>query len=347
MEFNEGFSISKNYCSSDWINLKFEDEKDWKKGVRIFMDRIESRYFKHMDCMACNEYSGFAIMSLSSLLIETLMQFREGKEDTIGNTGKVFEKFITTNFKDCCEPKNSDMNKIAKIFFDKIRCGLLHQAETKGGTKINIRDDENTEIIFEFIDDFEEDIRIYRDNFYKRLKKIVNNYAEDICTAKNDTEIRKNFRKKMDYICRNIKIEYYFAYGSNLLKEQMIERTGNALKKSNFTLKRYKIFFNKKSYDGTGKANIVYTGNKEDEVEGVLYKVTQDEINKLDHTEGGYERRIIDTGKDYTKAYAYMSINTCKSLKPSDEYLKKILKGAAQNRLSNDYINKLKSLGRN
>lgn len=50
---------------------------------------------------------------------------------------------------------------------------------------------------------------------------------------------------------------WYFAYGSNLSTAQMEERTGPITRVKRDRLRGYRIAFNKRSGDGTGKANIV------------------------------------------------------------------------------------------
>lgn len=70
---------------------------------------------------------GFSIMANMCLLIETLQCFKEGIEDSKGRSKEMFIKFFTGN-----EIFNID----GENFFYHVRCGILHQGETKGGWKI-------------------------------------------------------------------------------------------------------------------------------------------------------------------------------------------------------------------
>ena len=74
------FRISPNFKSSKWneLDLRAKDSLDWKVAVDIFEDRIEGRFLKQIEILAnksdrkIREFSGFAIMALDCLLIETL-----------------------------------------------------------------------------------------------------------------------------------------------------------------------------------------------------------------------------------------------------------------------------------
>jgi cation transport regulator ChaC len=65
--------------------------------------------------------------------------------------------------------------------------------------------------------------------------------------------------------------QWYFAYGSNLSKEQMEERIGSSREARVAWLTGYRLVFNKRSKkDGTGKANIVPAAGAT--VWGVVYR---------------------------------------------------------------------------
>lgn len=202
MKCKEGFRISKNYCNTSWLELGLTEQnvrgnnEKWREACNIFKDRIHARYLKHMDCIESDEFSGFAIMSLSCLLIETLEQFMRGTQDSKNEGLNYFSKFLRDNF------DGAFNEKTAKIFYRKIRNGLLHNAETKDKCLINIIDENETidkVIIIEEIDD--DNIRVYRDNFYLKLKKVIDNYIEDIIKGEK-LELRRNLIKKMDFICK-------------------------------------------------------------------------------------------------------------------------------------------------
>ena len=66
--------------------------------------------------------------------------------------------------------------------------------------------------------------------------------------------------------------ELYFAYGSNMLGQRLTERVGSALPFSNAWIRGYEVRFRKISFDDSGKADLVETGDLEDIVHGVVYQ---------------------------------------------------------------------------
>lgn len=188
--------ISPNYWTENWeqLNLSLDSpEETWKKAIIIFQDRIEGRYFNYIDQLDRETFSGFAVMALSCLLIETLQQFIEGVDSTpSGKSGEYFIQFLTkTSFNEFF-----DIDK-ARIFYKQIRCGILHQAEVEGSSLI--RTDSSLSLA-----QFTEDRRgliINRRSFYHKLKEVFNDYVGLLSDGSN-AEIRRNFIYKMNYICR-------------------------------------------------------------------------------------------------------------------------------------------------
>ena len=90
--------------------------------------------------------------------------------------------------------------------------------------------------------------------------------------------------------------ELYFAYGSNMLGQRLKDRVKSAEFFSNAWIRSYEVRFRKKSDDGSGKADLVQTGDLEDIVHGVVYQFDPDHWPALDKHEGatgnnpGYDR---------------------------------------------------------
>lgn len=53
-----------------------------------------------------------------------------------------------------------------------------------------------------------------------------------------------------------------FCYGSNMSSERITERCSSSRFISRARVTGWKLLFNKRSKDGSGKANLVYTGTK-------------------------------------------------------------------------------------
>lgn len=135
---------------------------------------------------------------------------------------------------------------------------------------------------------------------------------------------------------------YYFAYGSNMDTKQM----QNRLESADLTafgvakLKGWRLVFDKISRDGTGKANL--REDEQGEVWGVVYQVTDEQIEKLDGFEKGYSRKITEVVMDdhdtRLVVITYISEKRDPKLHPSREYLTKIIKGASEHQLPEEYI---------
>lgn len=75
---------------------------------------------------------------------------------------------------------------------------------------------------------------------------------------------------------------WYFAYGSNLLRDRLEWRVGKVGEAIHHSLKDYELFFNCAGYADIGK-------KKGKEVAGVLYQVTGKQLNELSRFELLYD----------------------------------------------------------
>ncbi len=139
--------------------------------------------------------------------------------------------------------------------------------------------------------------------------------------------------------------EWYFAYGSNLDTAKMVNRTGPIREARRARLAGYRLAFNKKSLDGTGKANIV--SDPAGTVWGVVYLTAPEALSILDKYEGvaggHYQRkavhvRVDDNGEIEAVTYVAGSAFVDDSLSPSCDYLQTILSGAREHKLPDEYI---------
>lgn len=135
----------------------------------------------------------------------------------------------------------------------------------------------------------------------------------------------------------------YFAYGSNMNDQRMIERGVNFLSKEKGILKGYRFLINKKSQKNpnVGFANIIK--DETSEVEGILYEVKTEDILKLDRYEGypkhyRRENHIINNQEAivYIANDIWTSVN---ELETTEEYKNHILEG--KQFLSEKYYNNL------
>ena len=142
---------------------------------------------------------------------------------------------------------------------------------------------------------------------------------------------------------------YYFAYGSNMDKSRMEERSCVFKTATSAVLKEYKLVFNKRSFkDPTmGFGNI--EKNENSIVEGILYELDDSMIHILDKYEGypkHYNRvkLTVNTSTKIIEADVYIA-NTewiSENLTPSAEYLSHFLAG--EKYLSSKYFEDLKKV---
>lgn len=185
--------ISTKYEAKDWHELTFQSEDEWHRAIDIFVDRIRERFLKPIDKIETCEYAGFAVMALDCLLIEMLQQFRMGYYRTpTGQSKNFFVNFLTeTSF-----GKYFDERK-ATLFYRQIRCGILHQAELRGSSKILI--DSGVPLV-QYSSD-EKGLIVNRKSFHKQLTEELISYVDSLKEPSN-TETREKFLTKMKSICK-------------------------------------------------------------------------------------------------------------------------------------------------
>jgi hypothetical protein len=88
LSVNLELKISPNYEVSHFI--KANKKNDWVELVKIFSDRLEGRYLEPIKLILegdskISEFSGFSILTLDCILIETLNQFYNGINETPSN----------------------------------------------------------------------------------------------------------------------------------------------------------------------------------------------------------------------------------------------------------------------
>ncbi|HEU4689037.1 MAG TPA: hypothetical protein VFS23_11775 [Vicinamibacterales bacterium] len=192
--------IAPGVQASEWKALRLDDHAspDWARAVEILEGRIHERYIEPIDHLIAAEEGrpanerrfGFTVLAVDCLLIETLGAFLDGLEDTENKSKATFCKFLTTRslfLGDFTED-------LAKRFYKEFRCGILHQAEIGGESKVwsvgpLIRDDGGKLIV-------------NRNKLHERLKADFQNYLAELRNPAN-VDLRAKFRAKMDFISRS------------------------------------------------------------------------------------------------------------------------------------------------
>ena len=128
---------------------------------------------------------------------------------------------------------------------------------------------------------------------------------------------------------------YYFAYGSNINPDRMRKRGVEFISRTFGILENYDLVFNKISNRNPkeGYANIC--PKEGSVVEGAIYKVSEEDIVKLDRKEGvpkhylKYIMAVVNLKGKEIDAVVYIANNDRISLEllPTSDYLNNILKG--------------------
>ncbi len=145
---------------------------------------------------------------------------------------------------------------------------------------------------------------------------------------------------------------WYFAYGSNLSKQQMLRRTGSIPASSSACLSDYQLAFRKVLVGEEVYATIVPAQGKV--VQGVTYLCSPHAMAQLDVAEGVaencYRRELVQvtaqTG-EILNCIAYIGEKfSSETAVPSANYLNAILTGAAEHQLPTDYIERIKTIAK-
>lgn len=142
----------------------------------------------------------------------------------------------------------------------------------------------------------------------------------------------------------------YFSYGSFLDSKTLKKHAPNAKYFKRTVLHDFEVQFNflSKTYDGGVTGVEPAVGKK---VQGVLYNVPLDEIEKLDIVEGVptgiYYRQtvtVVDEDGNEHRAETYRTTNPRGPFTPTRRYLGLMIKGAKEHGLDPDYVKGLEDL---
>jgi hypothetical protein len=177
---------------------------------QIFKDRLEYRFLGaakaliDADKHQSTRRFGFSIMALDCLLIETLAQFYQGlktsdqarcKEGHHLSNAEFFTGFLCRDSHRLKEIFNTDQK--ARLFYKTIRCGILHQGETIGGSKIVTTGNDILHVVNQ-----PTGLVINRTLFHNFLVEIEIGAYYKLLEDNSRPEYRQNMIRKMDYICR-------------------------------------------------------------------------------------------------------------------------------------------------
>ena len=202
-----------NYWSQKHWHELFQDDQftDWKRAIEIFEDRIKYRYIEAIQKLRQTDDQlfycelprrfGFAILALECLLIETLAQFYDGLRDS-NEAAKLFKQnncdfYVSFLTKKSFKLKEYFTDDSALLFYHTIRCGILHQAETKASSLIRFNSKEHEPIK---ITQDQKGVLVFRPALSNLVIAEFHAYCNKLKSDNNDA-LRRNFVRKMNFIC--------------------------------------------------------------------------------------------------------------------------------------------------
>lgn len=215
--------------NENWLNIRnnlnnnYEMSVYWKEAVDLFEKRINQKYLKPIEILISTNNrkgEGFVIVTTQCALIESFAAFKKG---LIYNYNKPSQNGIPYEYKDCGElfinflnseeifkniffiednfgNKQPNVPFNANHFYSKVRCGLIHEARTKGNWYINATEnDSKTDGIF--IKQKKKGNIIYRTLLHFALVNYFNKYKLELLDPKLEfNELRRFFARKLDHL---------------------------------------------------------------------------------------------------------------------------------------------------
>jgi hypothetical protein len=203
---DNNFWISPKYKANDWrrLNLDNSNNPDWIVAIDIFYDRIFGRFLSPIEAVEnhsdenIRRFSGFTILAIDCLIIETLYQFYNGIDETDIDHQKAFWNF----FKTSTYFKPHFTRRTAYKFYSHFRCGILHQAQTKMASKVRFAQDNMVQPVDP--KDLNQGLIIDREKFHKALRDEIDDYIAKLKhpQSSQDLLLREKFKDKMVFVVR-------------------------------------------------------------------------------------------------------------------------------------------------
>ena len=177
----------------------------WRHAfVDFFETRLQLRYLHPIKVLQIHgtfQGEGFSILAIQCTLVEFLEATIQGikyrhlrRGESLGpyeysSSRDIFASFLVNR-----EPFSREFDApLALDFYTGVRCGLLHEARTKGGWRIWAKGPDSRVI--------DRKARIaYRDGFHVALEVFIASYAIALLS---DTTLQQAFLRKFDDLCEH------------------------------------------------------------------------------------------------------------------------------------------------
>jgi hypothetical protein len=194
--------------ADDWRAMKQQfvnngDAALWKKAYdEFFVARLNARYLEPIRVLQENgtfSGEGFSIVAIQCSLVEFLettvrgVSYRYTRDPkTLGPHEYSSSSTVFTEFLRSREPFRHHFDEATAVaFYENIRCGLLHEARTKGGWRIWAESTDGS------IVDPNKKI-VYRNDFQTAFQTFITSYGIDLPQS---ADLQAAFIRKFDALC--------------------------------------------------------------------------------------------------------------------------------------------------
>jgi hypothetical protein len=194
--------ISPRFTAAEWRALDLGTEQGWEVAVDILKDRIAGRFLTPINLFLDYAWSGFAVLALDALLVETLQQFWEGEATT--PKGKDITYFKRLLCGPLFPPRANGFNPTtARLFYTTVRSGIVHQAQVTGSSRVR----RNVPLVKLNVEKHSgpkrqppaRGITLNPVKFHRAVERAFDRYLS-LLRDPTQVERRAHFRKKMDLI---------------------------------------------------------------------------------------------------------------------------------------------------
>ena len=171
-----GFTVARYWA--------LEAGKDKKQIATLISRRFTERYLAPT-LSKQNIKHGFSSMAIGCLMLESMESFRQGWPDTRFKSKAAFCSFFDGH------DEFADFRGHSAWFWEDVRCGILHQAETRCGWLIG-----RSGPLF---DAHKQAVNATK--FLRRLSRVLKSYCRQLEQADWESDLWKACRQKMKAIC--------------------------------------------------------------------------------------------------------------------------------------------------
>jgi hypothetical protein len=178
--------LSPRYTEKHW-NDAFNGRKEWDTAINIVEDRINGRWLDAADRLLDEPHSGFAILAIDCIVLESLWGFMNGKGVPRRGEKQVYREILAgPSFRLTAAQSDS--------FRELVRNGIMHDAETRNRWLVEktiprdvlVRKNKNGDYV------------LNRTKFHSALKAAFNDWVRKIRSG--DPGLCHKMRTRMDEI---------------------------------------------------------------------------------------------------------------------------------------------------